>query len=275
MSKDFSISIYQGLLELLIEAKFSFQTFCDFKDSPEPKTIMLRHDVDARKFHSLKFAEIQYELGISGTYYFRMVPQSFDENVIRKIAAMGHEIGYHYETMDKANGEVEKAYELFCRELEQLRSLVPIETICMHGSPLSKYDNRDLWKHYDYRELGITAEPYFDLDFSEVLYLTDTGRRWDGDKVSIRDKAPEKKLAVGQEQEGSESGIQNSPLSSIYSFHSTSDIIEACRQGNLPDKIMFNFHPQRWTNNKFLWTQEFVAQNIKNVVKRAIVGFQS
>ncbi len=49
-------------------------------------------------------------------------------------------------------------------------------------------DNRDLWKRYDYRDFGIIAEPYFDLDFDEVFYLTDTGRRWDGHKVSVRDK---------------------------------------------------------------------------------------
>ncbi len=35
---------------------------------------------------------------------------------------------------------------------------------------------------------GIIGEPYFDVDFSRVFYLTDTGRRWDGDAVSVRDK---------------------------------------------------------------------------------------
>ncbi len=36
-----------------------------------------------------------------------------------------------------------------------------------------------MWKRYSYRDFGIIAEPYFDVDFGEVLYLTDTGRRWD------------------------------------------------------------------------------------------------
>ena len=58
----------------------------------------------------------------------------------------------------------------------------------MHGSPLSKYDNKLLWKYYNYRDFGIIGEPYFDVDFSKVLYLTDTGRRWNGNRVSIRDK---------------------------------------------------------------------------------------
>jgi hypothetical protein len=58
----------------------------------------------------------------------------------------------------------------------------------MHGSPLSRWDSRLLWSRYDYREFGIIGEPYFDVDFDEVLYLTDTGRRWDGERFSVRDK---------------------------------------------------------------------------------------
>jgi len=47
----------------------------------------------------------------------------------------------------------------------------------MHGSPLSKYDNRKIWEKYDYRDYGIIAEPYFDIDFNEVFYMTDKGRK--------------------------------------------------------------------------------------------------
>ena len=72
---------------------------------------------------------------------------------------------------------VDNAYGSFCRYMEQLRKLVPIATICMHGSPLSKWDSRAIWDKYDYQPLGITAEPYFDIDFNKTFYLTDTGRR--------------------------------------------------------------------------------------------------
>ncbi len=72
--------------------------------------------------------------------------------------------------------------------LERLRKLYPVKTICMHGSPLSKYDNRKLWEKHDYKDYGIIGEPYFDVDFSRVLYLTDTGRCWDGFDYSVRDK---------------------------------------------------------------------------------------
>jgi hypothetical protein len=63
------------------------------------KLIILRHDVDARPQNSLRLARLEHSLGIRGTYYFRMVPQSYNEAVICEIHGLGHEIGYHYETM--------------------------------------------------------------------------------------------------------------------------------------------------------------------------------
>ncbi len=267
LNRDFTVSIYKELIGRLIVAGYSFQTYHDFTEHSEEKVILLRHDVDARKEHSLQFAKIQHEMGIVGTYYFRMVPESFDEGVIREIASMGHEIGYHYEDMDFARGDVDKAYGLAKKHLAQLREVAEIKTICMHGSPRSPYDNKEVWNKYDYHELGIIAEPYFDLDFSKVLYLTDTGRRWDGDKVSIRDKVQ----GAGRKAHGGNSQVSGL-MTHVYA--STQDIIEACNAGRLPDQIMMNFHPQRWTNDPLKWTQELVWQNVKNVVKRGLVKFR-
>ncbi len=46
------------------------------------------------------------------------------------------------------------------------------------------------------------------------------------------------------------------------------DIIEAAERGLLPDKVMLNIHPQRWTDRPLPWVKEFVGQNVKNVVKK-------
>ncbi len=53
----------------------------------------------------------------------------------------------------------------------------------------------------------------------------------------------------------------------------TKDIIDAAEKGLLPDKIMINVHPQRWTNDYFPWVKELVGQNFKNVVKRAMLAY--
>jgi hypothetical protein len=95
--RDFTIRTYHLLLSALKDKGYQFQPFRDFLKSPASRIIILRHDVDARKMNSLRTARIENGLGIKGTYYFRMVPESFDEGVIREIAGMGQEVGYHYE----------------------------------------------------------------------------------------------------------------------------------------------------------------------------------
>jgi hypothetical protein len=76
-------------------------------------------------------------------------------------------------------------------------------------------------------------------------------------------QSPSHQAAVGSIN--SKFKIQNSK------FHTTSDIITAANLGQLPDQIMFTFHPQRWTDKPVPWMQELVLQNVKNVVKRWIV----
>ena len=50
-------------------------------------------------------------------------------------------------------------------------------------------------------------------------------------------------------------------------FHSTKQLIEALEQNELPSRIMFTFHPQRWHTNSILWAKELAFQNLKNIVK--------
>ncbi len=243
---DFTIDKYKELLSCMIKCNYEFQTFKEFLTEPKQKVIILRHDVDDLPNHSLRLAKLQNELGIKGVYYFRSKPQSWNEAVIQEISSLGHEVGYHYETMDTANGDIEKAWSLFKSDLERLRKLTDVSTVCMHGSPKSKYDNRELWKTKNYKSLGLIGEPYYDLDFNKVLYCTDTGRRWDGHKFSVRDKVASK---------------------FTFRLHSTDDIIDHLNDGKLPDHAMFNFHPQRWHDNWFSWSNELIIQNLKNIIK--------
>ncbi|MBE0637806.1 MAG: hypothetical protein IH598_04740 [Bacteroidales bacterium] len=253
---DFTIKQYQQLLKSLQHAGFFFQTFKEYLQDPmQDKAIILRHDVDLLPQNSLQFAQIQHDFGVKGSYYFRAVPESWDEKVIKEIHALGHEVGYHYENLTTCKGNLEQALEDFKSNLGQLRNLVPVNTICMHGSPRSPYDSKDLWKSYDYRSFGIIGEPYFDINFNKFFYLTDTGRQWDGWRVSVRDK-------MSQQDNWVKQGLV---------FHSTNDIINAANKGNLPDKIMMTFHPQRWSDKPLPWIKELLWQGVKNVGKRVLI----
>ena len=259
---DFTLHKYRSLLESLLQQGYQFLTFeqyCEQKSSPHsliassPKYILLRHDVDLKAANSLATAQIEHELGISASYYFRVVPQSNQPDIIRAIAALGHEIGYHYEDMAIMQGDTTKAYAHFQQQLTYFRQFYPVRTICMHGAPTSQWDGKALWKHYDDHDLGIIGEPYFDVDFSKLFYLTDTGRCWDGYKVSVRDKIP-----VYQDQWNAQGLV----------YHSTNDIIHAAEQGSLPPCIMITTHPQRWTDRPLAWLKELIVQNAKNIIKR-------
>jgi len=310
---DFTLKAYNKLLCALAQQGIFFQTFSDFIINPKEKVFIIRHDVDRKPNNALVLAEMEYNNGITGSYYFRIVPDSWEEEVIRKIAEMGHEVGYHYEDVERAakkfkvqgsklkvqssrvkvqsskigsgSEEIERriageAIELFRENLERFRRVVPVKTICAHGSPLCRWDNRILWKYYDYRDFGIIGEPYFDIDFNEVLYLTDTGRRWDGVDVAIRDKVQSTRSEAKTHKAAELTKPSQIPRSgeaqgnrNIH-FHSTIDIIEAANERRLPERIMLTVHPQRWTDDLIPWIKELVWQNLKNIVKYLIVRQQ-
>ncbi|MDR0829765.1 MAG: hypothetical protein LBN95_06605 [Prevotellaceae bacterium] len=267
--KDFTLKIYEKLLIALKLANYEFVTFEGFINLSFPRRrestenediagdsrlrwndtlrfIILRHDVDLKAENSLETAKIEHSLGIRASYYFRIVPQSDKPHIIKQIAALGHEIGYHYEDLSLFKGDETQAIAHFETQLAHFRKFYPVRTICMHGSPTSKIDNKDIWKSYNYRNFGIIGEPYFDVDFNKVFYLTDTGRSWNGARFSVRDK-----------------------VKSTFDLHfrTTFEIINALKNNELPDKIMITTHPQRWTDNNFQWTKELVFQSLKNLIK--------
>ena len=244
---DFTLKIYRTLLTSLQQAGYQFLTFQQFCEGRVgERFIILRHDVDLKAGNSLATAKIEHELGIRATYYFRIIPQSNKPQVIKEIAALGHEIGYHYEDLSLFNGDAEKAIGHFKDKLVYFRQYYPVKTICMHGSPGSKIDNRTIWKQYDYRDFGIIGEPYLDLNFNEIFYLTDTGRCWNGERYSVRDKVR---------------------TSFVCRFQTTQEIINAVQAGTIPGKIMITTHPQRWTGSCWAWAWELLFQNLKNKIK--------
>lgn len=249
MNRDFTLTMYRRLLEALLQSGYTFQTFAGFLETPAPKAVVLRHDVDKRPGFALAMAKLEAALGVVASYYFRVVEASYDEAAMREIARLGHEIGYHYEDVALANGEMDVALESFPRNLERFRKIFPVKTASMHGSPLSRWDNRSLWESGDYRDFGIIGEPYYDIDFSQVLYLTDTGRRWDGERMNVRDKAS------GQR---------------TVNVRSTKGIIVLASRGSLPPQMMINAHSQRWSDSFLPWITELVLQNIKNIAKRIV-----
>mgnify|MGYP000923717699 FL=1 len=148
---------------------------------------------------------------------------------------------------------VKIAEENFIKNIGYLRQFYPVNVISMHGDPLSAYDNRDLWKHVSYKDHGVICEPYLDIDYSDVTYFTDTGRRWDAQRSNRRDR-------ISRHPPSGSRIVPGGPSS-------TFDLISAIRSGIIYGNIVINTHHQRWSEKIWPWISELLVQNIKNSVK--------
>ena len=248
MNRDFTLIKYGELCDVIVGSDYVPLTIEKYieKEKPE-KFIILRHDVDIGLKQAVNMARIEYEYDIASTYYFRMTKEVFQPHIIKQIADLGHEVGYHYEVLDKAKGNVEQAIKIFKQELNKFRAFVDVKTICMHGNPFTSWTNRDLWREYDFRDFGIIGEPYLSIDYNQVLYLTDTGRTWSG-KYSVKD------IVDGK----------------FYKVKSTDDVINLIKSGHIPKKCL-SVHPSRWNDEFCAWLKELVWQSVKNIGKAGIL----
>jgi hypothetical protein len=261
MMQDFMMGKYQELCQTLLDCDYSIVPVFDWLKQrgagqhdagmvTDHAVAVVRHDVDRRPGNALKMAELEYVMGICSTYYFRY-PSTFKPEIIRHIQGLGHEIGYHYEVLSKAKGDPERAIHLFEQELRAMREVCDIRTICMHGSPLSRYDNRDLWNHYDLQDFGVDGEAYLSLQDAGLRYFTDTGRNWCG-KHSVRDVMP-----------------GSSPALSYV--ETTDDLIDWIRSSG-EEGLYLTVHPERWALDEREWTAGYVKDLVVNAGKRVLLG---
>jgi hypothetical protein len=253
---DFTLNKYRELCRSAIDSGYEIKTVASYlkNNATSHQVLIMRHDVDRFPRKALNMAKVEQTLGIKTTYYFRKSGFS-KPNIIKRIAEMGHEIGYHYENLDEAKGNHERALELFKKRLEQLRRIVNVETICMHGNPLTKWLNRDIWSHYDYRECGISGEAF--LSIKQVFYFSDTGRIWDMSR-KVKDMLP--------------SAL---PEQSNYAdkIRTTDDLMKFIHKKGY-SQIYITAHPERWSKNLLEWTMDITrdtAVNVTKVISRKII----
>lgn len=193
--------------------------------------LIMRHDIDQSCKYALDVASVEHKYGIKATYYFRAQRRTYIPDVIDRIASLGHEIGYHYETLDKCKGSIESAKALFLKELADFRKKYDIKTVCAHGNPLTKYDNKDIWNSLRLSDLGLLGEAFLTLDYNKFAYFSDSGRTWQNNKA--------------QKMPGKDS-VQTA-FNNIQA-KSTDDIIRIVKEGTLPN-ICILTHPERWSKD--------------------------
>jgi hypothetical protein len=115
----------------------------------------------------------------------------------------------------------------------------------MHGNPLSKWDNRAIWSKYNFKDYGLTGEAYLSVDYSKVVYLSDTGRSWGKEKHKVKDHAP------GSHEQ--------------FNITSTNELMDFLRKNERD--VCLLAHPNRWSSNWHDFLYEWSYDTLGNAVK--------
>ena len=253
--RDFTLDAYRHYLNAIKKSYSKILRFDDFfKFDPELASFcLIRHDVDRKPHNALRMAELEHSIGLTSTYFFRTKKHTFINDIISGIASLGHEIGYHYESLSDASGDMEKALEDSEKNLTRLRAVVPVSTIAMHGRPLSAYDNRKIWepaeqhsKLVDY--YNVRGEVYLDIDYSDIAYISDTGRNWSPTKKNRRD-------------------VVDSQIA--LSFSNGQNLLNYLDHHPHP-KLVFLVHPERWSDNRIEYGIQYLKDQVINFIKALV-----
>jgi hypothetical protein len=163
---------------------FTVAAFLARAAPPPTPFIILRLDVDYREEHAVHMSRIADRYHVQGSFYFRRRERGFNWQAIRAVASLDHEVGYHFETLDRSRGDVERARSLFLKDVEALRRAgCLVRTVAAHGAPPTAptyRGNLDLVSGAPrlLDKAGLLGETTLSMDFTRVAYLSDATWRW-------------------------------------------------------------------------------------------------
>ncbi|MCD6461227.1 MAG: hypothetical protein J7L61_00590, partial [Thermoplasmata archaeon] len=187
MTRDFTLVVYERLLLFLESQGYTFITVKDALDHvpKKPPLVITRHDVDKNPDSAVVMGEIENDIGICSTYYFRFPMREKTRRAAIRLHEMGHEIGYHYESLTRARGDINRAVSIFREDLEELRKIAPVFTVVAHNGATVTVSNSRVWEETDVKDaLGLLGDASCSISRDVWDYYSDTGRRWDG-KFSV------------------------------------------------------------------------------------------
>jgi hypothetical protein len=245
--RDFTLQAYLSVLNAFKARTLPVYTVLDWLKSAPDRGVVIRHDVDRRPENAVAMARAESQLGVRCTYYFRVVGSAYDKAAMREVVGLGHELGYHYEDLALCRGDMRKALDSFARHLDDLRSVADIRTAAMHGSPLSRHNNLDIWQHASPAQFGLVGEAFRTVDYRGTYYFTDTGRSWGAVSTNLRDRPP---------------GVRESGKP-VHSSRELADFV-ALAEG---ERFAISAHPERWDSTRTGWLRQAGKDRLINLAK--------
>jgi hypothetical protein len=171
---DFTHATYRKLLQHIRDCGHHI---CPLRSVPGAgKYVILRHDIDYSVVKAVELAEIESEFGIRATYFLMLSSTYYNLlgaehlRAARRLVALGHEIGFHYDTDVLESGSEERQAEQIVRQARFLSDLLeaPVTSVAQHNPSVTATRVR----------VPGYLDAYADRFCKDIAYLSDSRRLW-------------------------------------------------------------------------------------------------
>jgi hypothetical protein len=134
-----SRELYVRFLHRARALEFAFVRFDDFLAGPpaHQRYVALRHDIDFAPRYSLELAKLEHAAGVAATYFVLTDGQFYNPlepavvRQLRRISALGHEIGLHFAVSSAVHDDVGDEVAFRMDLLEQIVG-APVRSFSQH-----------------------------------------------------------------------------------------------------------------------------------------------
>ena len=184
----FTYKAYEKMILLLKEHKY---TFCGYSDYREyDRNVIMRHDVDNDLEKALKLAEMEFDLGISSTYFvlttsnFYNICSRKNKEILKAICSKGHQIGLHFDEAQYVNKDEKWQEEAIEKEILLLEQCVERKVACVSMHRPSK----DMLQANWHIKGGRVVNSYDKEFFENYKYISDSRRSWKENVLELIEK---------------------------------------------------------------------------------------
>ncbi len=191
----FTYKAYEELLSLLEKHGYTVCNYHNYQD--HARSVIIRHDIDMDIAKALQVAKLEQGRGVCSTYFVLVTSDFYNifsrqnQAMLRRICAMGHEVGLHFDEAkyDAQQTDMVQAIEQEAMLLEQ----------CLGRATTSVSMHRPSQKTLEADYLiqgGKIVNSYGTEFFRKHKYVSDSRRNWREDVTAIVESGEYDRLHV-------------------------------------------------------------------------------
>lgn len=173
----YSLINYKELMSSLKKRGYNIRPFSGFNGNTIKPTLLLRFDIDYCPKMAIEIAEINAEIGLSGTFFLQMDSPLYNifnwktQEVLKKLLALKQEIGWHvtFERRKTTNASLINGWRIFKKAVPEA---VPL--IAWHNPQKDLLDKANSMVQLTCKLRSVYAQPFMS---DKIKYLSDSNRR--------------------------------------------------------------------------------------------------